>query len=182
MWHRCVSSDLGFVARSPFRIEHEILVFAPPERVFDVLTGEREMFEWLEPLREVRWTSAPPHRAGSTREIVLDLVSPDRTGSSLTALAVQERILAWERGKRFTFSIEAMTLPLVREMVEDMQLERVAPGKTRLRYDAHYTPSLLTRAVHPVARALFTKMFRDAVRRIAMISARGDTTGVRIEA
>ena len=39
--HRLDPTELDFVERSPFRLENEILVFAPAERVFDVLTSER---------------------------------------------------------------------------------------------------------------------------------------------
>jgi len=170
MWHDSAPTELDFVERSSERLAFDIIVFAPPERVFDVLVGEREMHEWLEPLVEVRWESA--HRGvGAKREVVLDML---RAGErdSLTVLAVKERFVAWERGKRLAFVIESMTLPLVRRMMEDMQLERVGPNKTRLRYTVHFEPSLVVRAVLPVARVFFGKMFRDAVRRIAMISAR----------
>lgn len=173
MWHDCAPTELEFVDRSPERMEFEIIAFAPPERVFDVLVGEREMHEWLEPLVEVRWQSAE-RGLGSKREVVLDML---RTGDrdSLTVLAVKERFVAWERGKRLTFVIESLTLPLVRRMIEDMQLERLGPNKTRLRYTVHFEPSIAMRAVLPVARVFFGKMFRDAVRRIAMIAARSYT-------
>jgi len=172
---RLEPTELEFVERSPFQLVNDIVVFAPPERVFDVLTSEREMFEWLEPLAEVRYTSAPPRGVGATREVVIDLLqrSPRQTGAG--ALAVKERVLAWERGKRFAFAIDEMNLPIVRQMVEDMRLERLGPGRTLLRYHVHYCPSVPMRAVHPIARTVFDKMFRDAARRIAMVAARGET-------
>jgi uncharacterized protein YndB with AHSA1/START domain len=174
MWHSTADVDLDFTTHSPERMEFEIICFAPAERVFDVLTGDREFPQWLEPLAECRWTTPGPHAVGSKREIVLDMLAKPGQGDpgALTALAVKERILAWERGKRFAFAIEALTIPLVRRMVEDMQLERLGPNKTRLRYHVHYEPTLIMRAVHPIAREFFGKMFRDAVRKIAMIAAR----------
>ncbi len=180
MWFETEKSDLSYVERSPFQLATEIIVFAPPERVFDVLAGE-SFHEWLKELVECRWTSAPPHRVGSTREVVLDLMPGAR---GLPRLAVKERFLAWERGKRLTFSIDASTLPLVKQMVEDMQLEpigdaqssRMGPrAKTRLRYTVHYTPGVAMRAIHPVSRVIFGKLFRDAARRVAMVAARGQT-------
>jgi len=172
MWHDCAPTELDFVERSTERLEFEIIAFAPPERVFDVLIGEREMHEWLEPLVEVRWTNGS-RGVGATREVVLDML---RTGDrdSLTVLAVKERFVAWERGKRLAFVVESLTLPLARRMIEDMQLERLDPNKTRLRYTVHFEPTLAIRAVLPIARIFFGKMFRDAVRRVAMIAARGE--------
>jgi hypothetical protein len=172
MWHELAPTEIEFVERSPERLEFDMVVFAPRVRVLEVLVGEREMHEWLEPLVEVRWTT-PSRGVGAKREIVLDLLKKgERNG--LTTLGVKERFLAWERGKRLAFAVEGMTLPLARRMIEDMQLERLGQNKTRLLYTVHFEPSLMMRAVLPVARVFFEKMFRDAVRRIAMISARGE--------
>jgi uncharacterized protein YndB with AHSA1/START domain len=172
--HKTVVSDLDFVHRSPFRLEFDIVCFAPAERVFDVLTTDAEFHQWLEPLVEVRWETPAPHRVGSKREIVMDNLAPPGKGRAdrPTSLRVRETILAWERGKRFAFSIDAVSLPLVNQMVEDIQLERLGPNKTRLFYRVHYAPTMLMRLVHPLAREFFGKMFRDAVRNIARISAR----------
>jgi len=176
MWHRLAPTELDFVDRSPFQLVNDIVVFAPAERVFDVLTSERDMYEWLDALAEVRYTSEAPHRVGSTREVVIDLLQRTPRQQGPGALAVKERILAWDRGKRFAFALDQMTIPLVSQMVEDMQLERLGPGRTMLRYRVHYRPNVLMRAVHPVARTVFDKMFRDAARRVAMVAARGGTT------
>lgn len=176
MWHELAPVDLEFTDHSPEQMKFEIVCFAPAERVFDVLTGDREFFEWLAPLAECRWTTPAPHGVGSKRQIALDMLAPPGHGraDALTALLVRERFLAWERGKRFTFAIEAVTIPLVRRMVEDIQLERLGPQRTRMRYTVHYEPTLLMRSVHGLAREFFGKMFRDAVRKIAMLSARPD--------
>lgn len=173
MWHRLAPTKLEFVEESEHRLVNDIVVFAPPERVFDVLTSERDMYEWLETLVEVRYTSEPPHRVGSTREVIIDLLQRTPRQRGPGSLAVKERILAWERGRRFAFAIDEMSIPIVGQMVEDMQLERLGPGRTMLRYHVHYRPSFAMRAVHPLARTLFGKMFRDAARRVAMIAARG---------
>lgn len=162
MWFATQPTDLSWIERAPHRIEHEILVFAPPERVFDVLAGEG-FHEWLEQLRACRWTSPEPHGVGSTREVELDV------------LAVKERFLAWERGVRLAFAIDAITVPLVRRMVEEMRLLRRGDDRTLLRYVVHYEPSLAMRAIHPAGRVVFGKMFRDATRRVAMVAARGST-------
>ncbi len=172
MWHQLAPTEIDFIGRSPEKLVFDVTVFAPPERVFDVLVSEREMHEWLEPLVDLRWTSAS-RGVGSKRELVLDMLKRgDR--DAVTVLAVKERFVAWERGKHVAFVVEAMTLPLVRRMLEDMRLERIGPNRTRLRYTVHFEPSLLMRAVLPLARVLFGKMFRDAVRRIAMVAARGE--------
>ena len=88
---------------------------------------------------------------GSTREV------------ELKALTVKERFLAWDPGKRISFCIYAITIPLISEMLEDMQLEPEGDGKTRLRWTAHYTPSLLMRLIHPVGRMIFSGLFQKSI-------------------
>lgn len=184
MWHRTAESTLEFASpgRAPFHLEFEMVCFAPAERVFDVLTDDREFHEWLEPLVEVRWSTPAPHGVGSKREVVMDNLAPAGRGRAdkVTSLRVKETILAWDRGRRFAFSIDALTLPLVKQMVEDIQLERIDAKRTRLTYRVHYRPTLLMRAIHPIAREFFGKMFRDAVRNIARISARTDAVAPQV--
>lgn len=166
-----VKSDLAYLDRAPHRLVTEMLVFAPPERVFDVLAGE-SFHEWLDSLSDWRWTSKPPHGVGSTREVVLALLP------AAPKVVVQERFLAWERGKRLAFSIDSMSMPLVKQMVEEMRLERRGERRTQLTYMVHYTPGPLMRVVHPLARVIFGKMFRDAARKVAMVAARGEIAPV----
>ncbi|MGZ3449822.1 MAG: SRPBCC family protein [Polyangiales bacterium] len=169
MWFPLEKTELSFIDRAPSRIENEILVFAPAARVFDVLAGDG-LHEWLEPLVECRWTSPTPYGVGTTREIVLDVMKLGP--GSVTAMAVKERFLAWDRGKRLAFAVEAVTMPLVKQMIEEMTLEKRGEDKTLLRYRVHYAPTTVVRAIHPIVRVVFGKMFKDATRKIAMIAAR----------
>jgi uncharacterized protein YndB with AHSA1/START domain len=147
MWFDVESVDLGFTESSPFKLENEAVIRASPERVFEILTTAEGQREWFQDFRADRWTSAPPHGVGSTREIELKL------------LTVKERFLAWERGKRVAFAITAITIPIVTAMVEDIQLSKLDDERTRLAWRVHYRPALAFRLVHPVARTVFGKMF-----------------------
>lgn len=148
MWFQVRHADLSFTQRSPFQFENEAIIQATPARVFEILATAERQKEWFKDFIADRWTSAPPHGVGSTREV------------ELKTLTVKERFLAWDPGKRIAFSIYAITLPLINEMVEDLQLEPHGDGGTRFRWVAHYTPSLLMRLAHGTARAQFGEMFR----------------------
>lgn len=150
MWFDLERRDLGFVAMAPYKLANEAVLDAPPGRVFECLIGEGQP-EWFKDFVSVRWNTPEPHGVGSTRVVRLKLI------------AVTERVLAFEPGKRFAFTLDRITLPLATNMLEDMQLEPAGAGKTRLRWDVHYAPSLAMRLVHPIGRAVFGAMFRDSI-------------------
>ena len=151
MWFPVKPTDLSYTLSSPFQFRNEAVIEAPPERVFEVISSGEDQGKWFKDFVACRWTSAPPHGVGSTREI------------ELKALTVKERFLAWDPGKRMSFCIYAITLPLISEMLEDFQLEPAGDGRTRFRWIAHYTPTLAMRVVHPVVRAIFGNMFRASI-------------------
>lgn len=158
MWFSLEPAGLEYIARAPYRFDNEVVIQAPAERVFDLIADGKSMRRWFHDFVDCRWTSTAPHGVGSTREV------------ELKALAVKERFLQWERGKRIAFNVYAITLPLVRRMIEDLQLEPLDAGRTRLRWRVHYTPTLLMRILHPIGRAIFGRMFRvslASLRRVA---------------
>jgi uncharacterized protein YndB with AHSA1/START domain len=158
MWFALEPTELDYTDRSPHRIETVATIAAPPERVFDILSDAQRMSSWFHDLVGVRWTTPAPHGVGSTREVQLE------------ALTVKERFLSWEPGRRLSFSIYAMTLPLAHRLVEDIQLEADGAGRTRVQWRVHYTPSLLMRLVHPAVRAIFARMFRTSLQQLARVA------------
>lgn len=157
MWFHLAPTDLSFLDHSPRRIEHALEIAAPAERVFALAAGER-FHDWLTELVACEWTSPAPHGVGSTRIVALD------------TLAVRERFVAWEPGRRLAFVIEECTVPLVRRMMEHLAIEPLGEARCRLVYTVHYEPSILMTAVHPVARPIFARMFGRAAERIKAIA------------
>ncbi len=144
--------DLSFTRTAPFKFENEAVLDAPPERVFEVLaTGENQR-TWFKDFVGIRWTTPPPHGVGSERDIELKLVT------------VAEHFLAWEPGKRLTFTIRSMTLPLVDAMVEDMVFEPIGGDRTRLIWRAHYRPRSFMLPFHPILRVVFGQLFQESTR------------------
>jgi hypothetical protein len=165
MWFTVRPRELGYVVRAPCRIEVDAELAATPAVVFGILSNGKSMRHWLADFVSSRWTSAPPHGVGSTRELMLK------------TMALRERILAWDVGERLTLSVYGMTAPLVREMVEEISLSPSGDGGTRIRWGLYYAPSLSLRLLHPLARAVFDKMLRDSVQAL-----RGYVTAQRSEA
>lgn len=155
MWFDIQRSELEYCDVSPFTLEHKRTIVARPERVFDVFANGEGQERWFHDFRECRWTSEEPRGVGSTREI------------ELAMLTVRERFLVWDRGQRITFSIDAITLPIVRAMVEDMHFAPSGDDGTEITWRVHYTPAPAMRIVHPIARAVFGRMFRLSLEGLA---------------
>ena len=152
MWFDVEPADMSFTQSSPHQLSNEAVIDATPERVFEIFATAERQRDWFKDFVACRWTSAAPQGAGSTREI------------TLKTLSVKERFLVWEPGKRLSFCIYASTMPLMKRMIEDMQMEPTGSdaSQTRLRWTVHYEPTLPMRLVHPVARVVFGGMFRES--------------------
>ncbi|MFO0586861.1 MAG: SRPBCC family protein [Polyangiaceae bacterium] len=151
MFFDTTKSELAFTTSSPFHLSFDATAEAPPKRVFEVLADDAAMKKWFADCKDIRWTSNAPYGVGSTREVQLKMLS------------VKERFLAWEPGVRMTFSIDAISIPLVKALVEDIQLEALGEKGTRIVWTVHYEPSLVMRAAHPVAKMIFGKMWRASL-------------------
>jgi len=62
-------------------------------------------------------------------------------------MGVKERFLVWDRGQRLAFAIEATTLPLVNQMIEEMCLEHRARSPWRDSAPCIATTSVLAAAL-----------------------------------
>jgi hypothetical protein len=160
MWFDVHPADIGYTQRSPFQFRNETVLDVPPDRAFEIVGNDEGASVWFKDFVACRWTSAAPHGVGSTREIELKI------------LTVKERFLVWEPGKRATFCIYATTLPIVTQMVEDMSFEPADNGGTRFIWNVHYTPSMLMRPVHGIARKLFGGMFETSIEGLRRYTAR----------
>lgn len=151
MWFPTAPTDLDFTTSSPHHLVFDAVIEAPPARVFEIFAKGEAQETWFQDFKANRWTSPEPHAVGSTREVELKL------------LTVKERFVAWDPGVRLTFSVDAITLPLVKRLMEDLQFEAVGEKGTRLVWTVHYEPTLAMRAVHPVVKMIFTRMFRASL-------------------
>ncbi len=154
MWFDAVPVPLSFIETSPFKLENVVLIDAPPARVFQILTTAEQQEVWFQDFVACRWSSNV-RGVGAEREIELKL------------LTVKERFLVWEQDRRLVFHVHAVTLPLLKAMVEDYVLEPVGDRATRFTWRVHYAPSLAMRVVHPFARAMFGEMFKASAEGLA---------------
>lgn len=151
----CRPETLTFVERAPFRFVNEGVMPVSADRLFAALADTPSWPRWFVDMLEAHWTSNSPHGVGSTRTV------------RLKPMSVDETILVYEPGKRFSFRIDRMGLPLVRAMVEDYVIEPLGPSSSHLHVVAAYEPALLAKALHPIIRAVLGSQFRRSVERLA---------------
>lgn len=150
-WHPLRHSELDYITIAPFCMDHEVKIAAPPDAVFRILT-DSNWADWFVDFRSVTWTSPQPHGPGSTRTV------------QMKNLAVKERFLVWEPNRRFSFSIDQISQPLLQGMLEDMQLQPADNGRaTRFRWRVFYTPAPLMAVVRPMAESIFDDMFHQSL-------------------
>jgi uncharacterized protein YndB with AHSA1/START domain len=155
MWFALEAVPLSFTETSPYRIENTVPIEASAARVFEILATGEGLSEWFQDFVAVRWATPEPRGVGAEREFELKI------------LTVRERFLAWEPGKRFSFHIYEITIPLVKAMLEDMRLEPTGDRSCRLLWTVHYRPSITMRLIHPIGRLIFGKMFRASAEGLA---------------
>jgi uncharacterized protein YndB with AHSA1/START domain len=157
MWFKVRPSDVTFADQSRKHFTYDFRLEAPPERAFELVTSPDHLPSWLPGLAASRWVSAPPHGAGSIREVKLDTIH------------VHERVLVWEPGARFVFTIVKASLPILQRMVEDYRFEPLADG-TRVRWTIAYQPRLLATPLEPLLAPRFARMFEAAAKRLAEVT------------
>lgn len=150
MSHTTTPSELSFIDQAPFNFDHDIVIEASPERVFQIFASGEGQEVWFQDFVSVTWHHPEPHGVGTTRDVKLKLLS------------VNERFLAWDVGRRLSFSIDSITLPILRQMMEDLQFSPSGTG-CHLRWRVYYSPTPLMRLVHPLARLIFGNMFKASL-------------------
>jgi FAD/FMN-containing dehydrogenase len=159
-WHlpalyHLTPTDPSFATRARYRFDHTAIAEAPPEAVGERnwrIAGGRQWYPWF---RGTEWPAGPPDTVGAVYDV------------SLAFLSIRARVLAVVPGRRFSASIEACTLPLAREMLEEVELTLLPGGRTRLRWVMYYDPVPGLGPIHGAAARFFDRLFRDATRNLA---------------
>ena len=151
MWFAMDRSELTFVDDpKALRIDASSICPAPPARVFEVLGDPSTWPRWFDDMRTAAWTSSETARIGAVRRVSLGLGT------------FEERMIAWEPGTRFSFSIDGASVPLARRIVEDWRLSPIDGGKTKLEWSMVVAPTLLSRVLRPALEPMMKRMFRKS--------------------
>jgi hypothetical protein len=144
-------SDAGFAERADFVIDEHAVIDAPPEAVYDAIVDLVGAREWLADFVRAEWVSGPDEQG---RQVVDEL---------FTFMTQRVRTFHAERGRRWMASIDACTLPLGREMMEDLELAPLPDGRTQLRWRYYYETYRVVMPIRAPLHNYFAKMIRKDI-------------------
>jgi uncharacterized protein YndB with AHSA1/START domain len=144
------AEDLSFPDRAQVRLAFSRVVPAPPERVFDVLADHEGWTRWFVDFKKASVTSAAREGLGTRRRV---WVGP---------MVLDEQFIAWESGRRFSFTMLASNLPILSAMVEDWRLAPVESG-TRVDYTVGFDLPGWIRPLKGVLLWKFRPLFEKAL-------------------
>jgi hypothetical protein len=154
-------ADSTFVAGARRRFTYDFVVPEAPLAVFGAVTDPLCLARWIPGLRAARWLTSGPPRVGSLREV------------AVAGLTVEEQILVWEPGERFTFHLTHASLPGLRRLAEDFRLtpattpSRPRGAATRVLWTIAWQVSPLASALERFAQPVVFGRFEESCRRLA---------------
>ena len=108
--------DEEFFVSAPDQYSFTLDLPVPAARVWEGLSNATPL-SWCRALSGGRYTSAPPHHVGTTREI-----------KALGLLHLKEEFFRWDEGVRHSFWVTQSNLPLFHRFAEDYLVEPTADG------------------------------------------------------
>jgi hypothetical protein len=110
-WYPLEPVDAEFFASAPHIFGYEKLFAATPERVWESLISDASAAAWGGMVKEVSWTSTPPHGVGATRE------------SAALGSRARSRYFRWDEGHGYAMCVYESTAPVLKRFAEDFVLE-----------------------------------------------------------
>lgn len=144
-------TDLAFFETAPVQLRARFELPADPARVFAALADPAGWTRWFPGMYAAAWTSPATACVGAERLVKLKLYGH-----------FVERMIAWEPGRRFAFTMVGSTSPMARAMAEDYLLAEGPHGTTTIDWCMAAAPSTLGRVAMPVMKPIMRRMFAKA--------------------
>lgn len=142
------TSDASFGERAPHTIDITTELSASPEAVYDGIVNLTGAREWLPDFVRARWVYGPDERGEQVVE------------ETFRFMTQRVRTFVAEPGRHWMASIDACTLPLGKELMEDLELEPLPDGGTRVRWRYHYDPYTALKPFRKLLHREFDHMLR----------------------
>lgn len=143
-------ADLDFFGSAPLKVSSSARVSVSPARVFASFSDAPEWTRWWPMMTNAAWTSGSGG-VGAEREVAVRGLGRFR-----------ERMIAWQPGARFAFTMIASNSPLASQIAEDYQLIADGDG-TRIDWVIAARPRTLGKLAAPIIKRLMAAMFQRGI-------------------
>lgn len=130
--------DLDGLEAAPVRVRVESVFKASPEAVFARLEDAAAWPKFAPAITGVTWTSPQPFAVGTTRTVEM-----------VGGMVAEEVFLAWEPGRRMSFTFTRSNIP-AESFGEDWQISPHGDGGARVVWTMGITPKGYSRFTLPV--------------------------------
>lgn len=138
---------LAEIETAPFRVTKTAWFDASPDALFAQLADPSAWPAWFPTMYRAEWISTQTAGVGAEREVALRVFGKYR-----------EKMIAWQPGERFAFTMTGSTSPLVSRMGEDWRLSREGSG-VRLDWVVGGYPTPLGKVGARPLRAVLGRLF-----------------------
>jgi hypothetical protein len=146
MWFTSLPANLNYITTAHHHIQITITSKSSAERLYQILLDGENQKVWAKGYKKTIWFNEIPTQFGSIRDI------------HLAWIKVRERMLALEPSKRFAFSSDALSIPLINKMVEDIFFNKISDDETLITWNVYYD---LRSFLKPFSRFLEEKFFKQ---------------------
>lgn len=144
-------TDESFFRDAPQLIQQRISLGAEPDLVFAALADPRSWPKWFPLMNEAAWVGDKTSGVGAEREVNLRLLGRYR-----------ERMIVWEPGIRYAFTITASNSGMATSVSEDYRISPDGPGRSFLDWTFAAAPRAWVKPVSPVVRLGMSQIFKLA--------------------
>jgi uncharacterized protein YndB with AHSA1/START domain len=149
-----IRRTLDWIDEAPVRISARAVSAAPPDAVFAVLADHEGWPEWFPMVRRVT-VLGPAVGVGARRRV------------AIPGASVDEEFIAWEPGRRWSFTGIASRPRFTRSLVEDCRLDPTPDGGTSIDYTMYLDPPPAFGLLFGVLRGRVAANNRRAVEALA---------------
>jgi hypothetical protein len=154
MWFKMKAWDVASAQRGKYQINLVETLNCNVATAFNAFRAGK-INQWFSDINSTKWLSEQQEVVGGLRQV------------NLKTMSVKERFINWEENKRFTFYMEAASLPLFDAMIEDCQFEDLGNGTCRFKWDIYFEPNFVTGLIAPITKLIFNKMFSDGMKSLS---------------
>lgn len=143
--------DERFFHDAPQRIDQRVSLGAEPHLVFEVLADANSWPKWFPLMSEATWLTDQTSGVGAEREVSLHLLGRHR-----------ERMIVWEPGIRYAFTMVASNSGMATSVCEDYRITADGPGRSVLDWTFAATSRAWVKPVLPIVRIAMSRLFKQA--------------------